>query len=142
MLKGFNYPLTPKGKSTLNPPPPWYYSSDFLNIMQIAEWKYRTQLPGFELPEAIAVEQREYDERLAESLDAMAARMEGRFMSVELTLEDAVARLERAINIYHPKAALSSHFQALFVLGRRIESSMVFLTNEIGTEQLGAPTLY
>src|SRR6201991_1459290 len=32
MLKGFNYPLTPKGKSTLNPPPPWYYSSDFLEI--------------------------------------------------------------------------------------------------------------
>src|SRR6202167_2068192 len=32
MLKGFNYPLTPKGKSTLKPPPPWYYSSDFLNI--------------------------------------------------------------------------------------------------------------
>lgn len=32
MLKGFNYPLTPKGKSTLNPPPPWYYSADFLDI--------------------------------------------------------------------------------------------------------------
>jgi acetoacetate decarboxylase len=32
VLKGFNYPLTPKGKSTLNPLPPWYYSSDFLNI--------------------------------------------------------------------------------------------------------------
>lgn len=32
MLKGFNYPLTPKGLSSLNPPPPWYYSSDFLNI--------------------------------------------------------------------------------------------------------------
>ena len=32
MLKGFNYPLTPKGQSTLNPPPPWYYSSDFLEI--------------------------------------------------------------------------------------------------------------
>jgi acetoacetate decarboxylase len=31
-LKGFNYPLTPKGKSTLNPSPPWYYSADFLNI--------------------------------------------------------------------------------------------------------------
>ena len=37
MLKGFNYPLTPKGKSTLNPPPPWYYSSDFLNIEFWAE---------------------------------------------------------------------------------------------------------
>jgi hypothetical protein len=32
MLKGFDYPLTPKAKSTLNPPPPWYYSSDFLSI--------------------------------------------------------------------------------------------------------------
>ena len=32
MLKGFHYPLTPKGKSTLNPLPPWHYSSDFLNI--------------------------------------------------------------------------------------------------------------
>jgi len=32
MLTGFNYPLTPKGKSTLNPPPPWHYSADFLNI--------------------------------------------------------------------------------------------------------------
>ena len=24
--------MTPKGKSTLNPPPPWYYSADFLSI--------------------------------------------------------------------------------------------------------------
>jgi acetoacetate decarboxylase len=32
MLKGFNYPLTTKGKSTLNPPPPWYYSADFLDV--------------------------------------------------------------------------------------------------------------
>lgn len=32
MLKGFHYPLTPKGKSTLNPPPPWHYSADFLSI--------------------------------------------------------------------------------------------------------------
>jgi acetoacetate decarboxylase len=31
-LKGFHYPLTAKGKSTLNPSPPWYYSSDFLYI--------------------------------------------------------------------------------------------------------------
>lgn len=37
MLKGFHYPLTPKGKSTLNPTPPWYYSSDFLSIEFWAE---------------------------------------------------------------------------------------------------------
>jgi acetoacetate decarboxylase len=32
MLRGFHYPLTPKGKSTLNPRPPWHYSADFLDI--------------------------------------------------------------------------------------------------------------
>src|SRR5580698_7332533 len=37
MLKGFNYPLTPKGKSTLNPTPPWHYSADFLEIEFWAE---------------------------------------------------------------------------------------------------------
>src|SRR3954466_7495441 len=36
-LKGFNYPLTPKGKSTLNPRPPWHYSADFLDIEFWAE---------------------------------------------------------------------------------------------------------
>jgi hypothetical protein len=32
MLQGFHYPLTPKGKSTLNPLPPWHYSADFLSM--------------------------------------------------------------------------------------------------------------
>ena len=32
MLNGFHYPLTAKGKSTLNPPPPWHYSADLLSI--------------------------------------------------------------------------------------------------------------
>jgi len=32
MLKGVHYPLTPKGKSILNPLPPWHYSADFLNL--------------------------------------------------------------------------------------------------------------
>jgi acetoacetate decarboxylase len=32
VLQGFFTPLTAKGKSTLNPSPPWYYSADFLSI--------------------------------------------------------------------------------------------------------------
>jgi prepilin-type processing-associated H-X9-DG protein len=32
MLKGSNYPLTPKGKSTQTLPPPWYYSAEFLDV--------------------------------------------------------------------------------------------------------------
>jgi len=111
-----------------------------LFILQLAEWKYRAQLSGFELPEAIAMEQREFDERLAESLDMMAARIEGRFIRVQVTLEDAVARLENAIKVNDPKGALALRFQALLALCRRIESSMASLTREIGTEQLSSRT--
>jgi acetoacetate decarboxylase len=32
MLKGFSVPLTPQGKSTLTPLPPWHYSSDCIAI--------------------------------------------------------------------------------------------------------------
>jgi hypothetical protein len=99
--------------------------------MQIAEWKYRVQLPGFELPEVIAMQQREFDDRLAESLDAIADQVEGRILGIHLTLEDAVARLESAIKIYYPRGPLASRFQALIVLGRRIEVAMVSVTNEI-----------
>lgn len=112
-----------------------------LFIMQIAEWKYRAQLPGFELPQVIAVAQREFDDRLAESLDAMADGIEGRSTPVQQTLEDALANLDRAIQVHRPTGVLAGRLQALLVLGRRIESSMVSLTNEIGPEQLGSLTL-
>ena len=102
-----------------------------LFIMQIAEWKYRVQLPGFELPEAIAVQQREFDDRLAESLDAMAARMEGRSRAAQQKLQEARARLERIIQAYRPKGTSEGRFDALLLLGRKIESSILSLANEI-----------
>jgi multidrug resistance protein MdtO len=102
-----------------------------LFIMQIAEWKYRAQLPGFELPEAIAVEQREFDERLAESLDSMADRIEGRSTDAQQTLQEARARLERTIQAYRPKETSEGRYDALLLLGRKIESSILSLTNEI-----------
>jgi len=102
-----------------------------LFIMQIAEWKYRAQLPGFELPEAIAVEQREFDDRLAESLDAMADRVEGRSTGVQQTLQEARARMERTIQGYRPKGTSEGRYDALLLLGRKIESSILSLTNEI-----------
>jgi len=102
-----------------------------LFIMQIAEWKYRAQLPGFELPELIAVKQREFDDRLAESLDAMAARMEGRSGGMQEKLQEARARLERTIQAYRPKGTSEGRYDALLLLGRKIESSILSLTNEV-----------
>jgi len=102
-----------------------------LFIMQIAEWKYRAQLPGFELPETIAVQQREFDDRLAESLDAMADRVEGRSRGAQETLQNARALLERTIQAYRPKGTSEGRYDALLLLGRKIESSILSLTNEI-----------
>jgi multidrug resistance protein MdtO len=102
-----------------------------LLIMQIAEWKYRAQLPGFELPEAIAVQQREFDDRLAESLDAMADRVEGRSTGAPQTLQEARARLERTIQPYRLKEATAGRFGALLLLGHKIESSILSISSEI-----------
>jgi multidrug resistance protein MdtO len=102
-----------------------------LFIMQIAEWKYRAQLPGFELPELIAVEQREFDERLAESLGSMADRVEGRSTGAQQTLREARARLERTIQAYRPEGTSEGRYDALLLLSRKIESSILSLTNEV-----------
>jgi multidrug resistance protein MdtO len=102
-----------------------------LFIMQIAEWKYRVQLPGFELPQAIAKEQREFDEQLAESLDSIADRVEGRSTGAQQTLQEARARLEQTIQAYRPKGTSESRYGALLLLGRKIQSSILSLTNEI-----------
>jgi multidrug resistance protein MdtO len=109
----------------------WQPEIRVLFIMKIAEWKYRAQLPGFELPDPIAVELREFDEQLARALDAMADRVEERSTGLQQTLKDALTQLERAIHVYRPDRALTGRFQALLVLGRRIESSMAALTNKI-----------
>jgi len=101
-----------------------------LFIMQIAEWKYRVQLPGFELPEPIAVQQREFDDRLAGSLDAMADRMEGRSRSVPEKLQEVRARLERTIQGYRPKETSEGRYDALLLLTRKIESSTLSIANE------------
>jgi uncharacterized membrane protein YccC len=68
-------------------------------------------------------------------------RIEGRSTRVQQTLEDALAKLDRAIQVQRPTGPLAGRLQALLLLGRRIESSMVSLTNEIGAEQLGSLTV-
>ena len=102
-----------------------------LFIMQIAEWKYRAQLPGFELPEPIANELREFNHQLAESLDVMADRMEDRSRGQRQKLHEACTRLGRTIHTNRREEASERRFDALILLGRKIESSVLYLGNEI-----------
>jgi multidrug resistance protein MdtO len=60
-----------------------------LFLTRIVLLKYRLQLPGFELPEAVRVAQQEFDDNLAKMLDGMAERMEGKASQEKDNFEDS-----------------------------------------------------
>ena len=57
---------------------PWQTQVRLLFLTEIALWKYRVQLPGFEMPKALILQQRHFDDRFASTLGGMADRLEGR----------------------------------------------------------------
>jgi multidrug resistance protein MdtO len=113
----------------------WQPELRLLFITEIALWKYRARLPGFELPQTIDVAQRAFDDELARALEAIADRIEGRPLPAGL-LEEPLARLERAVSTYEgsePQPETADRFQALLSLHRRIESLTSSLQKEIGS---------
>lgn len=111
----------------------WQPQLRLLFITEIALWKYRARLPGFELPHSVGAAQRAFDEELARALEAIADRIEGRASQVEL-FEGSLARLERAVSTYEgsePQPATADRFQAFLSLHRRIESLTSSLQKEI-----------
>jgi multidrug resistance protein MdtO len=55
----------------------WQPQLQLLFVTEIALWKYRARLPGFELPHTVGAAQRALDDELARSLEAIADRIEG-----------------------------------------------------------------
>jgi multidrug resistance protein MdtO len=112
----------------------WQPQLRLLFITEIALWKYRARLPGFELPHSVGAAQRAFDGELARALEAIADRIEGRLAKVGL-FEESLARLERAVSTYEgsePQPATADRFQAFLSLHRRIESLTSSLQKEIG----------
>lgn len=75
----------------------WQPQLRTLFLMRVASLKYRLQLPGFELPEALLACQREYDEHSAQLLEEMANAIEGRPTHLDLTADDSVKLLGRVL---------------------------------------------
>ncbi|HYT19566.1 MAG TPA: FUSC family protein, partial [Candidatus Polarisedimenticolia bacterium] len=112
----------------------WQPQLRLLFVTEIALWKYRARLPGFELPHTLAAAQRAFDDELAQTLEAIADRIEGRPSQVGL-FEESLARLERAVDTCEesePQPETTDRFQALLSLHRRIESLTSPLQKEIG----------
>jgi len=103
-------------------------------LTQIALWKYRARLPGFELPEPVHEAQKEFDHQVAITLDSMADRMEGKSTGEKAALESSVDHLAQVIRrtaLNHRQEAFGAQLQAFLILSRRIESLLSSLVREI-----------
>jgi multidrug resistance protein MdtO len=112
----------------------WQPQLRTLFLTQVALLKYRLQLPGFELPEAVRVAQRDFDDNLAKMLDGMADRMEGQAQEEKGNLEHSLERLEQTIQSCcseGPQGLPTPELQTFLALSRSIESVTISLDKEI-----------
>ena len=112
----------------------WQSEVRMLFLMEIAWLKYRLQLPGFELPEALRGAQQEFSDALARTLEGMAGRLEGGPQNEKPNLEDSLERLERNIQTFCSRASaeeVTAQLQTLQSLSNRMGSLMISLDNEI-----------
>jgi multidrug resistance protein MdtO len=112
----------------------WQPRLRMIFVTQIALWKYRARVPGFEVPEAVAGAQKEFDERLAGMLDGMAHWMEARTPVESQDLAGAADRLAQTIQASSSGASpepLAPRLETVLSLSRRIASLAISLDQEI-----------
>ena len=112
----------------------WQSQLRALFLTRVALLKYRLQLRGFELPQAVRVGQQEFDDHLAKTLDGMADRMEGKAPDRKDDFEDSFERLEQTIRSCcsgGPQELPTKELQTFLALSRSIESVTISLDKEI-----------
>jgi multidrug resistance protein MdtO len=110
----------------------WQTQVRMLFLTEIALWKYRAQLRGFELSQELIAQQRQFEDRFALTLEEMADRIDGEQSLQYSALYDSSAFGE-SIEA-HPKApkeTLSDRDSTLLSLRHRIQTLTASLTAEI-----------
>lgn len=110
----------------------WQAQVRMLFLTEIALWKYRAQLPGFELRRAEVTQQRQLDEEFALTMEGIADRLDGR-SSERPIFGGSVADQEGKAKA-RPKASeptLADRDSTLLPLRRRIQDLITSLTGEI-----------
>lgn len=110
----------------------WQAQVRMLFLTEIALWKYRAQLPGFELPKVLVTKQRRFDDAFALTLEEMADRFEGK-SSRRPSFEPSVAHDAGNVEAYAkaPEQTFSDRDSTLLSLRRRIQNLTTSLTQEI-----------
>jgi multidrug resistance protein MdtO len=101
--------------------------------MRIALWKYRAQVPGFELPESVRLRQQEYDEHSAQMLEEMADRIENntQHTSNGVDSRELFSRTLDAVEREQPAQLPTGRAQMFVELLRGIDALTTSLASEI-----------
>jgi multidrug resistance protein MdtO len=103
-------------------------------IARIALLKYRLQLPGFELPVTIQAAQREFDERLASTLESIAERLAGRTQQPKAGPGTLFSPLEHAVQDCYssePPENVAAPLRTFLTLCFRIDTLVRSLDQEV-----------
>jgi multidrug resistance protein MdtO len=112
----------------------WQPQLRMLFLTRITLYKYRLQLPGFELPSEVRALQTEFDNRLGAILELMANRLENTAPPEDRDFRSAFERLEstvRARSMEGPHQSGSIELETFLSLSRTAEGLVITLANEI-----------
>ena len=112
----------------------WQPELRSLFALRISLLKYRLQLPGFTLPEPVRSAQREFDSKLADTLDGMAERLEGKPRNEIALFKQSHDRLERsaqAPGVNSRDEDCIGHVPSFLALSRTIAKLTELLSDEV-----------
>jgi multidrug resistance protein MdtO len=112
----------------------WQPQLRTLFLTRIALLKYRLQLPGFELPEAVRLAQRQVDDESAKILEGMADHLDGKPPRGDDKFEDSFEQLQQTVRSCRsegPQESLTVQLQTFLTLSRNSESLTMSLSKEI-----------
>jgi multidrug resistance protein MdtO len=105
-----------------------------LFLMRVASLKYRLQLPGFELPEAVRLWHRAYDDRSAKMLDEMADRIEGKAAQSDLIRADSPNLTTQSAVAHLAHEPFTTQINSFMTLLRGIDALTTTMAEEIANE--------
>jgi len=103
-----------------------------LFLSESALWKYRAQLPSFQMPQDVSLAHREFEKETGRTLDGIADRVEGK-PSMEGNLQESFNRLKQSIDTAMPEQSTEKRevLEALLLLTNRSEQITAWLNSKI-----------
>jgi multidrug resistance protein MdtO len=111
----------------------WSISLRTLFLTESALWKYRAQLPSFQVPQDVRLAHQEFEKETALTLDEMADRVEGKPPAKEGNLPKSFDRLKQSIDTAMPQQSAEKRdvLEALLLLTNRSEKLTAWLDSKI-----------